>query len=405
MSKITFTFASEASPSNPKTTIIQVKLMQLSPDGPVFAFPKELQGIDLHAELMDTSGGKLVKNALKVRGKSRTVHITLNSEIYKKYADSDGNPVFKDVLLEEWHPPRSPIYSSVLTPPAGSSLTDEPQEIEPVKLKPLSTIVKDMVLQKFGIRRTNASSWLDIFESECKRLEIPPTRFWEAVRLFLEGSALDWYDSRRLTLEDADWDVWRKSFLDAFAQKGWSEARFALTFRYMSGSLSEYAIKKENLLINLHRHIDEEMKIFLIVAGLPLAVQEKLDRSEIPSVSELLRKLNALDRPDRSALSFDKSNATSTSNSSSNYSSFAFSSIRPRTPCPYCLKKGFERLHAESNCRTKVNDLARSPRLNVNKNTSTFNVTPSHPKPEKQAVNNLELEQFLNDVEEESKNA
>jgi len=41
----------------------------------------------------------------------------------------------------------------------------------------------------------------------------------------------------------------------------------------MAGSLSEYAIKKDNLLINLNRHIGEEMKIFMIVTGLPLAVQ------------------------------------------------------------------------------------------------------------------------------------
>jgi len=112
-------------------------------------------------------------------------------------------------------------------------------------------------------------------------------RFWEAVRL-LEGAALDWYNSRRLTFSGATWAKWRESFLDTFAPKGWSDARSAISYCYFSGSLSEYAIKKENLLINFHSKMDDVMKITLIILGLPISIQEKIDPSEISSVETRL---------------------------------------------------------------------------------------------------------------------
>ena len=131
MAKVTFTFASEASPANPKSTVIRVKTMQLSPDGPAYAFPPELQSTDCHEGLMATSAGKLVKKALDVRGKYRTVGITLTTELLIKYTDIDGNAVFQETLLEEWRPPRTAIYSSV-----SSSSVATPQHHEETIVDP-----------------------------------------------------------------------------------------------------------------------------------------------------------------------------------------------------------------------------------------------------------------------------
>lgn len=103
------------------------------------------------------------------------------------------------------------------------------------------------------------------------------------------------------------------------------------------GSLSEYAIKKENLLINLQRGIDEEMKVYLIVVGLPFAVQEKIDKADVPS--DLLRKLNAFDRPTRNLDSSPKDLKNVSPSSSSSFN--AFSLFKSRGFCSYCLKKGF----------------------------------------------------------------
>lgn len=121
----------------------------------------------------------------------------------------------------------------------------------------------------------------------------------------------------------------------------------------------------------MHHRIDKEMHIILIMANLPLAVQEKINRSEIPTVSELFKKLNVLNRPTRciSSLSSDSSNFKSSLNPSPS----AFTSIKPRTPYPYCLKKGFKRFHSKANCHIKAID--QKQRFNVNKTNVNENST------------------------------
>ena len=259
-----------------------------------------------------------------------------------------------------------------------------------------------MVLGKFGVRRLNASSWLDMFEAECKRVELEDNQRWQIIHLFLEGSANDWYDSARQTLDLNNWETWRDSFLDSFASKGWPAARSAFAFRYLAGSLGEYALKKENLLINLHRNMDETMKIYLIVTGLPLSVQQKLDRSEITSTRELIKKINALDTPIRSSSNSNLEKSVSNVTRSAQVAgSTAFSSLSRRTPCGYCKNKGYERFHLEENCRTKAYDLSGQRSSNNNSSAYVNNVKPKADKP---AVNNLELEEFLAEIKETSKN-
>lgn len=396
--KLIVTFASEASPTDTRTTVIRVKTVRFGADGPSYAFPPSLQGTELHPELMATSAGRLVRKALDARGKYRTVTISVPTDTFFLYADEDRNPVFKEVLLEEWLPPRSPIYTSDgSTSGAPESVAPLPR-IEPPKPRSLSSISKDMVLEKFGVKRKNASSWIDIFESECARMDLCEGRYWEALRLFLEGRALDWFDSCRQTLNKEDWQSWRTSFLHAFADKGWSAVRFALTYRFTSGSLADYAIAKQNMLINVHKLIDEDWKIFQIIVGLPISVQEKLDRAEITSVSTLLRKLNALDRP-TSTRSLPSKSPSADSNS-------AFASLRSRL-CAYCLRKGHERTHSESNCRTKEWDITNG-RFHASA-SKDFKDTPRRapdtvPKYEKPAVHNMDLIDFLHEVDEKSKN-
>lgn len=230
LTRLTFTFTSETSPQNPKSTVVRVKMVQFMADGPIYTFPPDLQGADVQEELLSTSAGKLVKKTLDTRGKFRKVHITLTSALYIKYVDADGNPVFVDTLLEEWQPPRSTISSSSASSVGAFNKQNLMTFPEPPKRKSLSSISKDMVLIKFRKGQINASSWIDLFKSECTCLEIGVERYWEVIRPFLEGSALNWYDSRGQTLQDAAWDRWRASFLDSFTQKGWSDVRSAISF-------------------------------------------------------------------------------------------------------------------------------------------------------------------------------
>lgn len=57
--------------------------------------------------------------------------------------------------------------------------------------KSLRKLLKDSVLENFGLKPNNANMWIEIFESECRRLEIQEDRSWEAIRLFLENSFVD----------------------------------------------------------------------------------------------------------------------------------------------------------------------------------------------------------------------
>lgn len=378
-SKVWFTFASEASVVDSKKTVLNVKSLHVTENGPRFVFPEELQNSTEHEALMELSAPKSVQKAIgRVRGKFRTVKISLPADLYAKYFDDDENPVFREYLLEQYCPP----FPSSIT--STGSIISEQREIASKSEKSLSSLVKDIVIEKFGSKRLNASSWIDTLESECTRLGIPESRFWEVIRLFLEGAALDWYQSKRLTLIDASWARWKDSFLDSFAPRGWSDARFAFSFRFQSGSFADYALKKENLLLNFHSRMDEKMKITHIVLGLPFFIQEKIDPAEIESVSKLLLKLNSLDRPARSISSSDKSN------SSSPFSSLK-SRFSPPSLCLYCSKKGLQHYHSENNCKIKISDLEKS------KNKS-FSVGFE------KKINNVENSDLLLEIMENSKN-
>ena len=128
--------------------------------------------------------------------------------------------------------------------------------------------------------------------------------------------------------------------------------------------------------------MDDLTKIALIVLGLPFFVQDKIDPAEISSVSKLMSKLNSFDRP-RSTSDRSKSSSSSVSNSSSN----AFSSLKDKELCAYCLTKGKSLRHLESNCRNKLYDTQRNSQSNVPKK-----------------VNNVESTQLINEILEQQKN-
>jgi hypothetical protein len=381
-SKLIFTFATEASAIDARTTVIKLKSLQFPGDATRYLFPADLQTLDRHESLMDTPIAKSIKKTLsrEHRGKFRSVNITLPSDVFDKYVDGDGNPLFGDYLLEPF------VYASSMS---SSSSESSKSELQQQPSKSVTSKVKNMVLTKFGIKKLNASSWLDMFERECLRAEILERQFWEVLCLFLEGSALEWFESRTLTFIDASWDQWRDSFLDVFSPKGWSDFRSAVSYRYISGPFSEYAIRKENLLLNCHSKMDDRIKISLIVIGLPLYIQEKIDPSEISSVSKLFSKLNSFDRPRSSSSSNFSSNSSFPSDKS-----YAFNSLKNRSPCGYCLKKGNRYSHPESECRTKIIDQKKN-------NNNSFKPRVSQ---EKINVNNIEIDEMISEIRENQKN-
>lgn len=53
--------------------------------------------------------------------------------------------------------------------------------------------------------------------------------------------------------------------MELLRNKGWSPIRYAFAFKYQTGPLLDYALKKEKLLLQVRKSIDKET---LIVVGL-----------------------------------------------------------------------------------------------------------------------------------------
>jgi hypothetical protein len=210
-----------------------------------YFFPPDLQAVAVHPELKELTPIKAAINALKTRSSYRNVLVALPDEVSKLYFDACGNVIYKDYLLEEYIDDDVSVLSD--TPSSAQST-----RISPSITKTLHTITKDIVINKFSGKGSNISAWLTIFERECKRVGVGENKLAEALRLFLEGMALDWFSLQLKLLDLSDpWQTWKDSMIEIFGDKGWTDIRYAVDFKYLSGSLSEYALKKLNLLLEV----------------------------------------------------------------------------------------------------------------------------------------------------------
>ena len=107
-----FTFATEASPVDSKTTVILVKQMQLEDGKNCFAFPTHLKSALLHADLFAHSTAKLAKKLLTSQNMTNQPWIALSEDLTSKYLDNKGNPVFRGVMLQ----PAPQYLPQILTP-------------------------------------------------------------------------------------------------------------------------------------------------------------------------------------------------------------------------------------------------------------------------------------------------
>lgn len=91
------------------------------------------------------------------------------------------------------------------------------------------------------------------FEKECKRFGLTDDqKRIEILKSFMEKGAGDWYSCTLLKLTiEAEWKEWKEN---TYASKGWSPVRYALAFKYVTGSLLEYSIKKEKLFASKKNH-------------------------------------------------------------------------------------------------------------------------------------------------------
>ncbi|KAL3279589.1 hypothetical protein HHI36_017095 [Cryptolaemus montrouzieri] len=112
-----------------------------------------------------------------------------------------------------------------------------------------------------------------------------------------------------------------------------------MQYKYLSGSLLEYSIKKEKLLLQIRKTIDNDTLIDLIAMGLPNEIIEKIDREKLQRPKDLHNEIGKLEYLATKKNKDTKKTKLSTDNK------------KNKTPCKICKDKekgtGF---HPEDEC-------------------------------------------------------
>ncbi|XP_073947737.1 uncharacterized protein [Choristoneura fumiferana] len=298
MEKLKFKFAVKAG-EDPKTNIICITSIT-DVNNQTFLLPDELQPVKLHDTIIKTEAFAKVRKTLQRRHDQRQVWISMTTEISNVYIDEDGNMQFKGYLLEEAPlEARQQVSTTGISEEVLARILQTCAEMNKDIPKPqnVRNVTDKFVIEKFTRKTSNVFQWMTIFEAECTRLGLEEDlKKIEALRLFLEDSCVDWYTSMLIKYTiNSDWLIWKKSFCDTYADKGWSPVRYALLFKYRQGSLLEYAIKKERLLLEMNKTIDTPTLMDLIATGLPHYIADKIDRKTLKQTEDLFNNIRGLE--------------------------------------------------------------------------------------------------------------
>lgn len=293
MDKFRIEFVVKAS-EDPKTNNICITSIMNA--GRIFLIPEPLQPVRLHDEVIKTKIYQKVKATLQKRHDKRQVWIAMTQDLYNTYVDEEGNMQFKGYLLEEIavETPQTSSFEVETLKTFIEKFTDVKKEYNPNNLTNLS---EKLVLEKFTAKMSNVSQWINNFESECNRLGIEEdTKKIEVLRLYLDESCIDWYSSMLIKHTiSSGWSIWKKALCETYADKSWSPIRYAILFKYKQGSLLEYALKKEKLLLEINRLMDKSTLIDLIATGLPNFIADKIDRSNLKETEDLFKNIRGLE--------------------------------------------------------------------------------------------------------------
>jgi len=224
-----------------------------------------------------------MKSAIKTltnRSSYRNVTVAINDETTKLYFDNRGNAIYKEIFLEEY-----------LEDDISSTCSSGRPIVVPAQKKLLHALAKDIVINKHS-GKCNISPWLVIFEEECVRVGVEESQYPEALHLFLEGLASDWFSLQLKLMDLSDpWQSWKDSIINTFQDKGWTEIKNAINYKYIGGSLG-----KIELTIGCGTYNDYKFsRIYLVIAGLPNFVSNELPRSNVRNQRDLFKELNQLE--------------------------------------------------------------------------------------------------------------
>lgn len=362
MDRLRFKFAILGS-ADGKTNVMCITSIE-TPDGHVFEVPDELKPVSKHTGILSSDVYTKLKNSLKKRHQTRAVWIPLDADLRKTYLDEGENVQFGEQYLAE-------IITEGTMASHNSSNSNTPEK------KKVGKIAERFLIEKFSIKTYNADQWMGEFENECVRFEIlQDEEKIEILKHVLEKQCLDWYSSMLIKLTvNSEWAVWKKNFQETYGNKGWSQVKYAYTFKYQFGSLLEYATKKEKLLLEVNKHIDNQTMINLIVIGLPDGIMEKIDKEHIKSTAGLYNEMGKHEYAVNKKI-FNKHKINT-------YDSKA----KPdKKPCKTCetLNKG-TRFHPEEKCwfkQTQENNHNRNNSKTVNNSVIDVELNHNDPKNE-----------------------
>ncbi|KAK9873632.1 hypothetical protein WA026_023417 [Henosepilachna vigintioctopunctata] len=323
---------------------IKVKTIKRFGENKVYMFSNQHQNAEEHKSLLNIPSVRRAVEVISNRGDYRDVVATLPEDIVGLYFDEEENFVFQDYLLAECN---------------KTATTNENKTMKSEELDIFSK-VKHFVLDKYNGSQ-NAEEWINIFEKECDRLRVDlDVSKIQILRLFLEENAVEWYKATLSKFSiNGTWNQWSQHFLDTYAGKNWSQVFYAFNYRYISGSLLDYALKKERLLLETDAKMTENTRINLIVCGLPSYVYNKFNIKEVSSSVKLMNILgtyNNISKKNQSNLRMK------------------LSSFQEKKPCTVCEKLGFSgRFHPVEMCWNKD-----KKKVNFTGNTSSKNSEEHH---------------------------
>lgn len=385
--------ALEASNTDKKKNTYKFKWIQTTgTEKTYYEIPEDKQDISDHHELLALPKVKNILKSIKARGSFRTSVISLTPELKEIYFDAEEDVMFKDEYLQL-------IYSPAYVRTVFGQESSEPQDTVELprkskeNKKDFKKIKEDFVLNNFDGKSVSVNLWLEKFETECTRCEVEEDRDRILIlRLFMDGIAKEWFDSKLIRLGlDKSFQIWKENCLESFCETSWHKYREAYSFRYIGGSLVDYAFRKENLLLNLRNNFPTDILIDLIVTSLPDILQDRINRSKVTTFEKLLGELRKLESSKKYDNGRNKDNHRMTK-SAEQIPSYSQTNRKPikKEPCSICEKKGFSgRFHLETVCRL------RNKSNNVEQKNIPGNI---------RTVNNVGIQDELNEAISNQKN-
>lgn len=336
-----------------------------------FGLPDKLKDLNWHAELLAIKTITSSMNSITKVGGYRKITITFKPELQQKYLDEDENFCINDHYLEEYVEESSAISSAL----GATKTTNEVFLIQRIKelenrISSTTTLSLSEIEHKFLVNIFNgkqeAPNWIDVFEKECLRFKVfDGTTKVEALKLFIEGNVKEWYSANLMKLPLSDWESWKRSFLLVYGKKSWSSVRAAFNYKYMFGSLIDFVLKKERLLLEADKNIPELFRIYQIVYNLPIDVQDKLERDKIKTINDLVEELKKFNDSYiiRKKLE-DKQEEKKKTYSDKKYG--AKTATMEKKPCSICEALGYKnRYHPIQICRNKTTQNRSNTNINL----------------------------------------